>query len=164
MAGAGSDVGGDNDERVWVGCVPYTLLGQDFSWREGEFGVGGKGQEGEEKEKGGGDHGYLGMAWFGSSGGWQSALVCSQEVLSRRSKNRRQRHEAPASLCLKKKEMCFNICSSTATLCVPQLNPNTLSPDTAALTSVEDVVNEDQCVLILSVLGSDSGCTMLNIQ
>jgi hypothetical protein len=37
---------------------------------------------------------------------------------------------------------------------------NTLSPDTAEPTSVEDVVNEDQCVL--AVLGSD--CTILNIQ
>ena len=25
LAGAGPDVGGDNDECVWVGCVPYTF-------------------------------------------------------------------------------------------------------------------------------------------
>jgi hypothetical protein len=24
LAGAGSDVGGDDDERVWGGCVPYA--------------------------------------------------------------------------------------------------------------------------------------------
>jgi hypothetical protein len=31
LAGAGSDVGGDDDERVWVGCVPYALFGREFS-------------------------------------------------------------------------------------------------------------------------------------
>ena len=38
--------------------------------------------------------------------------------------------------------------------------PNTLLPDIAEITSVEDVVNEDQCVL--AVLASD--CAMLKIQ
>jgi hypothetical protein len=47
LAGAG----GDDDERVWVGCVPDTLFGRDFSWREGEFDGGGKGQEEEEEEE-----------------------------------------------------------------------------------------------------------------
>ena len=53
---AGADVGGDDDECVWVGCVPYALFGRDFSWREGELDGGGKGQQ-EEKEKSGGEHG-----------------------------------------------------------------------------------------------------------
>ena len=56
LAGAGSDVGSDDDECVWVGCVPYALFGRDFSWREGELDGGGKGQQ-EEKEKSGGEHG-----------------------------------------------------------------------------------------------------------
>ena len=43
LAGAGADVGGDDDEGVWVGCVPYALFGGDFSWRESEFDGGGKG-------------------------------------------------------------------------------------------------------------------------
>ena len=60
--------------------------------------------------------------------------------------------------CKKKKETCS--WSSEPTLCVPQLNPNTLLPDTAEPTSVEDVVNKDQCVL--AVLGGD--CTMLKVQ
>ena len=55
----------------------------------------------------------------------------------------------------KKKEMCLR--SSTATLCVLQLNPKTLLLDTAQSASVEDVINEGQCVL--AVLGSD--CRML---
>jgi hypothetical protein len=55
LAGAGSDVGGDDDGRVWVGCVPDALFGRDFSWREGEFDGSGKGQE--EEEEGGGEHG-----------------------------------------------------------------------------------------------------------
>jgi hypothetical protein len=46
------------------------------------------------------------------------------------------------------------------TLCVPQPHPNILLPDTAEPASVEDVVNEDKCVL--AVLGSDR--TMLKIQ
>ena len=41
--------------------------------------------------------------------------------------------------------------SSTTTLCVLQLHPNTLLPDTAEPTSVEDVVNEDQCVLAVGL-------------
>jgi hypothetical protein len=45
-------------------------------------------------------------------------------------------------------------------LCVPQLNLDALLPDTAELKSVENVVNENQCVL--AVLSSD--CTILNIQ
>ena len=36
---------------------------------------------------------------------------------------------------------------------VPQVNPNTLLPNVAEPTSVEYVVNEDQCVL--AVLGCD---------
>jgi hypothetical protein len=44
LAGAGSDVGGDDDERVWVDCIPYALFGRDFiSWRKGKFDGGGKG-------------------------------------------------------------------------------------------------------------------------
>jgi hypothetical protein len=50
-------VAGDDDERVWVGGVPYTLFGREFSWREGEIDGGGKGQE----EEGSGEH-------------WQSVL------------------------------------------------------------------------------------------
>ena len=46
--------------------------------------------------------------------------------------------------------------SSTATLCVPQVNPKTLLPPT----SVENVVCESRCVL--TVLGID--CTMLKFQ
>jgi hypothetical protein len=60
LAGAGTDVGGDDDERVWVGCVPYALFGWDFSWREGEFDSGGKGQEEEEGES----WVEVRMAWF----------------------------------------------------------------------------------------------------
>ena len=55
-------------------------------------------------------------------------------------------------------ETCLR--SSPVTLCAPHLNPNTSPPDTAESTNVEDVANEDQCVL--AVLSSD--CTMLKIQ
>ena len=38
LARAETDVGGDDDENVWVGCIPYLLFGRDFTqWREGEF-------------------------------------------------------------------------------------------------------------------------------
>ena len=37
----------------------YTLFGRDFSWREGEFDGGGKGQKEEEPEDGSGDHGSM---------------------------------------------------------------------------------------------------------
>ena len=63
LAGVGSDVGGNDDERVWVGCVPYALFGRDFSWREGELDGGGKGQQ-EEKVKSDGEHGST-WGWHG---------------------------------------------------------------------------------------------------
>lgn len=61
LAGAGSDVGSDDDEGVWVGCVPYALFGRDFSWGKGEFDGGREGEEegeeeGEGEETGGGEH------------------------------------------------------------------------------------------------------------
>ena len=43
LAGDRTDVSGDDDECVWVGCVPYALFRLDFSWREGEFDSGGRG-------------------------------------------------------------------------------------------------------------------------
>ena len=43
LAGDRTDVSGDDDEWVWVGCVPYALFRLDFSWREGEFDSGGRG-------------------------------------------------------------------------------------------------------------------------
>ena len=39
LAGAGTEVCGD-DEGVWMGCVLYALFGQEFGWREDEFGKG----------------------------------------------------------------------------------------------------------------------------
>ena len=56
LAWAGTDVGGDDDEGVWVGCVPYALLGGDFSWGDGESDGSGKEQE-EKYSEGGGEHG-----------------------------------------------------------------------------------------------------------
>lgn len=53
LTGTGSNVGGDDDKGVWVGCVPYALFGRDFSWGEDEFDGGRKGQEKEEEEGGG---------------------------------------------------------------------------------------------------------------
>lgn len=50
LTGAGSDVGGDDDEGVRVCCVPCALVDGDFSGREGEFDGGGEGQEQEEDE------------------------------------------------------------------------------------------------------------------
>jgi hypothetical protein len=47
----------------------------------------------------------------------------------------------------KEKVVCSSLWSSTVTL------PNTFLPGTAEPTSVEDVVNKDQCVQV--VLGSD---------
>ena len=44
LARAETDVSGDDDESMWVGCIPYLLFGRDFTWREGEFDGGGKGQ------------------------------------------------------------------------------------------------------------------------
>jgi WD40 repeat protein len=84
----------------------------------------------------------------------QSTVRCrGPRLTGHPSKNKRQRHEAQ-----KKKETC--LWSSTATLCVSQINPHTLLPDTLEPTSVEDVVTEDQCVL--AVLASD--CAMLRVR
>ena len=58
----------------------------------------------------------------------------------------------------KKKETGLR--SSTATLGVPQVSPHSLLPDTAEPTSVEDAVNEDQCVPAVPA----SDCTMLRVQ
>lgn len=54
LTGAGTDVGGDDDEGVCMGCVPYAFFGRNSSWREGEFNGGRKGQEKEEEE----EHGW----------------------------------------------------------------------------------------------------------
>ena len=63
---------------------------------------------------------------------------------------------------LEEKGNVFMELNNNSSLGVPQLlNPTTLLPDTAQPTSVENVVNEDQCVL-LAVLDSD--CTMLKVQ
>ena len=48
---AGTEVGGDEDEDVWMGCVLYALFGEEFGWREGEFDGGGKGQTRRRRKK-----------------------------------------------------------------------------------------------------------------
>lgn len=50
LTGTGSDVGGDDDEGVWVGCVPYALVGREFSGGECKLDGGGEGKEEEEGE------------------------------------------------------------------------------------------------------------------
>lgn len=59
LTGTGSDVGGDDDQGVWVGCVPYAFFGGDFNRRESEFDGGRKGeeQEGEQEQTSSGEHG-----------------------------------------------------------------------------------------------------------
>ena len=59
------------------------------------------------------------------------------------SENRRRREE-------KKKETC--VWYLVATLCVPQVNPHTLLPDTAKPTTVKDVIHEDQYVIAFSAV------------
>lgn len=45
LAGAGTDVGGDDDEGVGVGCVPYAFFDWDSGWWEGEFDGSGEREE-----------------------------------------------------------------------------------------------------------------------
>ena len=52
---AWADVGGDDDEGVRVGCVPYAFFSRDFSWWKDEFDGGGEREEKEKEE--GGEHG-----------------------------------------------------------------------------------------------------------
>ena len=51
LAGAGTDVGGDDGEGVWIACVPYALFGLELAGGRANL-RGGKQQE--DQEEGGG--------------------------------------------------------------------------------------------------------------
>ena len=154
-------MGGDDDEGVWVGCVPYEVFGRDFRWREEEFDGSGIGKKRVETKC------TVGLLhWIISRLGhaqFRLRVLSTVRCRALRLTGHQVRIGAKdmTRMCeQKKKETRTCLWSSTAPLCAQQLNLNTLSPDTVEPTSVEDVINEDQCVL--AVLASD--CAMLRVR